>query len=149
MELLLKYVVLFLITIALYALFSICFRFTVKQIYEGYSEEHANEMYLLLKYVALGLVFGFFALILVWKYIGFGSLIWYHKIFVSLFFLCFWSYTKSCIGILSHLICLIYRPGAVGEIEYDGIWGEIKIIDQKPILINEFALLHLDISKRL
>ena len=146
---LLKYVVLLLITIVLQLIFTLFFRLSIKQVHEGYSEESANQMHVLLKYTAFVLLFVFFILILLWDFIGFARLTLIHKIIVSLFFFYVLGYCKSCIGMLDHFVCLIYRPNIAGGVEYDGTWGEFKIVDNKPMIIHEFAWLHLDISNRL
>ena len=146
---LLKYVVLLLITIVLQLIFTLFFRLAIKQVHEGYSEENANQMHILLKYTAFVLVFVFFILILLWDFIGFARLTFIHKVIVSLFFFYFLGYCKSAIGMVDHFVCLIYRPDIAGSVEYDGTWGEFKIVDNKPMIIHEFAWLHLDISNRL
>ena len=92
MEIFLKYVVVLLITIALQLLFSVFFHFGIKQVFEGYSEESANQTYLLLKYIGFALIAGFFTLLLLWNYIGFIYLAWYHKLAMAFMFFYFWIY---------------------------------------------------------
>lgn len=149
MEIFLKYIVMFLITVAFQTVFSVCFHFAAKQICENHSDDTANQLYSFLKYFSLVLVLVFFSIIILWDYIGFFYFFWYHKLGITIFWVYLWLYCKHSMGMLNHLICVIYYPRAAGTFEYDGFWGEFKMVDGKPTMIQEFAWLKLDLSKRL
>ena len=66
MEIFLKYVAVGLITIMMQIVFSVCWHFGVKTIFENHSEDNATQIYVFLKYFSLLLVAALFALILLW-----------------------------------------------------------------------------------
>lgn len=146
MDIVLKYVAAFVITIAFKWIFAACFHFGLQQVYEVKSEDNAQQVYSFFKCFSRILIIILFVIVFIWDFISFGAMSGWQQLVMSIFFFFLFGYFKSSMGLLNHFINLIYFPQLVEDVEWEGVFGEIKNIDGDIYLIHESSKTKLDIT---
>lgn len=146
MNIIFKYFIVFVITLVFKWTFATCLHFSFIQIHESKSEESAQQLYMFLKYFSriLGLIF--FIIVFIWDFIAFGTLTGLQQLIMSMFFFFLFGYYRSSIGLLNHFINLVYFPQLIENVEWEGVFGEIKNVDGDLYLIHNSSKTKLDIT---
>lgn len=149
MEIIGKYLLMFLITLIFKWIFDTGFHFAAKNICENYSESDSNQMYTLLKYLSWVLIVLLFIITLIWDKIGFIYLTTGHKWGIALFNFFLLYYFRRSMQLISHLINLLYFPQLVSDKVIESAFGEVKNIDEKYYFIHNGSKININITNRI
>ena len=147
-ELLIKYVIMFAITLVFKWIFATCFHFGIKTLHENNSEEESQQIYVFFKYLSWILLVVLFSITLLWDKIGFIHLIGLHKFYILLFSFYLLYYYRSSLRLMSHFINILYFPQLAGDKVFASVFGDVKKIDNKLILIHDSSKTKIDITQR-
>lgn len=146
MNIILKYIVIFFITIAFKWIFAACFHFGLIQVYESKSDENAQQIYLFFKCFSRVLIVASFIIIFISGFINFGAMAGWQQLLMSFFFFFLLGYFRSSMGLLNHFINLVYFPQLIEDVEWEGVFGEVKNVDGDLYLIHASSKTKLDIT---
>ena len=149
MEIIGKYLLMFLITLLFKWIFATCFHFAAKNICENYSEPDSNQVYIFLKYLSWFLIVLLFIITFVWDKIGFVYLTTGHRWGMALFSFFLLYYFRSSMKLISHLINLLYFPQLVGDRIIESAFGDVKKIDERYYFIHDSSKIKIDITNRI
>ena len=148
MEVVTKYIIMFVVTLIFKWVFATCFHFGIKSLHENYSEPDSQQVYVFFKYLSWAIIVVLFSIILLWDKVGFVHLTNWNKFGISLFGFYLLYYLRSSIKLMSHFINLLYFPQLAGDKVYTSVFGDVKKIDEKFYLIHDSSRTKIDITKR-
>lgn len=143
---LLKIVILILIMNAFKWIFSMFYRIGMEQVLDSYCYEDTETWQLILKAISWFLIFVFFLIVFTWKYIDLSSMIMWQKGIVSCIWLYLLMYYRGSMGLLHHVINLMYYPQLTEETEYISMFGDIRTENNRFILSQDALKKEIDIT---
>lgn len=149
MNIWIRFLIVFMLTIAFKWTFCICYHFIVKQVITGKSDDGPNQLYIFLKYFSFVLLIIFFYILLGWNVINLSQMLVWQKCVSFSFLLFLLGYYQSSLGLLNHLITLVYLPKALSELTASFVFGDVKKQDGDLWFIHYGSHSEINLSKEL